>query len=117
MFLAEGVGSASSMEAFAGDEGFLVPGSRTVAVRPPAGYISLGGYRRMSDDAHLRPQGEGEQPLYDTAVPTPTHGERARTLAAAIRTGTLCTLAKEPAGYPYGSFVTFAMDGASPVFF
>jgi putative heme iron utilization protein len=36
---------------------------------------------------------------------------------AAIRTGTLCTIAKDPAGFPYGSFVTFAMDGPNPVFF
>jgi hypothetical protein len=50
----------------------------------------------MSNDAHLRPRGESEQPLYDTEVPTPTHGERARTLADAIRTGTLCTLATDP---------------------
>lgn len=71
----------------------------------------------MSNDAHLRPQGDGEEPLYDTDVPTPTHGERARTLAAAIPTGTLCTIAKEPAGAPYGSLVTFAMEGADPVFF
>lgn len=71
----------------------------------------------MSNDAHLRPSGDGEQPLYDTDVPTPTHGERARTLAAAIPTGTLCTIAKEPAGMPYGSLVTFAMEGPSPVFF
>jgi hypothetical protein len=71
----------------------------------------------MSKDAHLRPQGDGEQPLYDIDVPTPTHGERARTLAAAIRTGTLCTIATDPAGAPYGSLVTFAMDGPSPVFF
>jgi putative heme iron utilization protein len=71
----------------------------------------------MSNDAHLRPLGDGEQPLYDPDVPTPTHGERARTLAASIVTGTLCTIAKEPAGAPYGSLVTFAMDGPSPVFF
>jgi putative heme iron utilization protein len=71
----------------------------------------------MSTDAHLRPAGDGEEPLYDPDVPTPTHGERARTLAASTRTGTLCTIATEPAGAPYGSLVTFAMDGASPVFF
>ncbi len=71
----------------------------------------------MSNDAHLRPQGDGEQPLYDLDVPTPTHGERARTLAAAIPTGTLCTIATDPAGAPYGSLVTFAMDGPAPVFF
>ena len=32
-----------------------------------------------------------------------------------ISTGTLCTLALEPAGYPYGSFVTVAFDGGAPV--
>jgi putative heme iron utilization protein len=71
----------------------------------------------MSTDAHMRPRGDDEEPLYDPSVATPTHGERARTLAASIGTGTLCTLAKEPAGAPYGSLVTFAMEGASPVFF
>jgi len=71
----------------------------------------------MSNDAHLRPRGESEQPLYDTEGPTPTHGERARTLAESIRTGTLCTLATDLAGAPYGSLVTYAMDGPSPVFF
>lgn len=71
----------------------------------------------MTNDAHSRPAGEAEEPLYDPNVATPTHGERARTLVAGIRTGTLCTIAKEPAGYPYGSFITFAMDGPNPVFF
>ena len=71
----------------------------------------------MTNDAHSRPSGEIEELLYDESVPTPTHGERARTLVAAIRTGTLCTLAKDPAGFPYGSFVTFAMDGPNPIFF
>jgi putative heme iron utilization protein len=71
----------------------------------------------LSNDAHSRPSGEAEEPLYDPNVPTPTHGERARTMVAAIRTGTLCTIAKEPAGFPYGSFITFAMDGPDPVFF
>lgn len=33
-----------------------------------------------------------------------------------LRTGTLCTLARDPAGYPYGSFVTFATCGGDPVF-
>jgi len=71
----------------------------------------------VSTDAHSRPSGETEELLYDPNVPTPTHGERARTLVSSITTGTLCTIAREPAGFPYGSFVTFAMDGAAPVFF
>jgi len=70
----------------------------------------------MSIDAHARPSEEAPEPLYDITVPTPTHAERARTLVARIATGTLCTIAVEPAGYPYGSFVTVAFDGGNPVF-
>ena len=44
----------------------------------------------------------------------PTHAERARTLVSEANTGTLCTLTEE--GYPYGSYVTFALESADPVF-
>src|SRR5581483_1088039 len=67
-------------------------------------------------DAHSRPSGDAAEPLYDINVPTPTHAERARTLVAQISTGTLCTLALDPAGYPYGSFVTVAFEKENPVF-
>lgn len=70
----------------------------------------------MSNDAHARPQGTSEEPLYDVNVPTLTHAERARTMASPISTGTLCSIAREPAGYPHGSLVTFALDGGEPVF-
>jgi putative heme iron utilization protein len=70
----------------------------------------------MREDAHARPSGDVPEPLYDVNVPTPTHAERARTLAARLSTGTLCTLALEPAGYPYGSFVTVAFEQGDPVF-
>ena len=70
----------------------------------------------MREDAHARPSGDAAEPLYDPNVPTPTHAERARTLVARISTGTLCTLALEPEGYPYGSFVTVAFDDGDPVF-
>src|SRR5689334_3292278 len=69
----------------------------------------------MTIDAHARPSGDAPEPLYDVTVPTPTHAERARTLVAGISTGTLCTIAVEPAGYPYGSFVTVAFDEGDPV--
>ena len=42
----------------------------------------------------------------------PTHPERCRTLVAGARSATLCTVAREPFGYPYGSLVTVAFDGA-----
>src|ERR671918_1589625 len=67
-------------------------------------------------DAHSRRSGGGSEPLYDVNVPTPTHAERARTLVARISTGTLCTLALEPEGYPYGSFVTVAFESGDPIF-
>ena len=70
----------------------------------------------MSEDAHARPSGDASEPLYDVNIPTPTHAERARTLVAQIPTGTLCTLAIEPAGYPYGSFVTVAFENGNPIF-
>jgi putative heme iron utilization protein len=69
----------------------------------------------MSTDAHARTTREAPEPLYDVEIPTPTHAERARTLAAQVSTGTLCTLAIEPEGYPYGSFVTVAFDNGNPV--
>jgi hypothetical protein len=47
----------------------------------------------------------------------PTHAERCRTLAAMARSGTLCTIARDPAGFPYGSLVAVAMDGSGrPIF-
>ena len=64
----------------------------------------------MSEDAHSRPSGDAPAALYDVNIPTPTHAERARTLVAKISTGTLCTLALELEGYPYGPFVTVAFD-------
>ncbi len=70
----------------------------------------------MSQDAHARPTRDTPEPLYDVNVPAPTHAERARTLVAQVSTGTLCTLALEPAGYPYGSFVTVAFDNGNPIF-
>ncbi len=70
----------------------------------------------MTEGAHARPGGEPEGLLYDPDVPAPTHGERARTLTASQKTGTLCTMARDPEGYPYGSFVTFALDEGHAVF-
>jgi len=70
----------------------------------------------MTNDAHARPTGDAPAPLYDVNVPTPSHAERARTLVTRITTGTLCTLAAEPDGYPYGSFVTVGFDDGNPVF-
>src|SRR5688500_3385088 len=70
----------------------------------------------MSKDRHAQPAGRTAEPLYDVNIPTPTHAERARTLVARILTGTLRTLALEPEGYPYGSFVTVAFDNGNPIF-
>jgi heme iron utilization protein len=42
---------------------------------------------------------------------TPTPGERVRTLVSGATDGTLSTIAIDPAGYPFGSIVTYALDG------
>lgn len=39
-----------------------------------------------------------------------THAERCRTLVAEATNATLSTLARDPAGFPYGSLVAFAAD-------
>ena len=73
----------------------------------------------MGRGHHAPPSGtrrRRQELLYDPEVATPSHAERARTLVANQATGTLCTLTVEPEGYPYGSFVTFALDEGSPVF-
>lgn len=50
--------------------------------------------------------------------PEPSHAERCRTLVSAQSRGTLCTLAAEPEGYPYGSVASYALDDAgNPLFF
>ena len=72
--------------------------------------------KTMTEDAHARPTGAGPEPLYDVNVATPTHAERARTMAMQLSTGTLCTLALEPPGHPYGSLVTVGFEGGDPVF-
>jgi putative heme iron utilization protein len=69
----------------------------------------------MAND-HARPAGTPEPPAAPPAR-APTHAERCRTLAAEARSGTLCTVARDPQGYPYGSLVTVATDGAGrPLF-
>lgn len=51
-------------------------------------------------------------------APEPSHAERARTLVVGASRGTLCTLASDPAGYPFGSVATYALDDdGSPLFF
>src|SRR5690349_9583928 len=69
----------------------------------------------MTNDAHGRPSGTALSFTADD-VAAPSHAERARSLVAQQVTGTLCTIAVEPAGFPYGSFVTFALHQGEPVF-
>ncbi len=48
----------------------------------------------------------------------PSHAERCRTLVAGARRGALSTLAPDPAGYPFGSVVSFGLaDDGDPLFF
>jgi putative heme iron utilization protein len=43
---------------------------------------------------------------------TESHGAESRALCEAQRFGTLATLTREPAGYPFGSVVAYALDGS-----
>jgi len=42
--------------------------------------------------------------------PEPSHAERSRTLVNGSNRGALSTLAADPAGYPYGSVASYALD-------
>jgi putative heme iron utilization protein len=59
---------------------------------------------------HQRPAARPPEDATTATAPTPSHAERSRTLVAATRSATLCTLARDPEGYPYGSLVTLAID-------
>jgi len=66
-------------------------------------------------DQHQRPASPDERAAL--AVPAPTHAERCRTLVRQARSATLCTVARDPEGFPYGSLVTVATDSAGrPLF-
>src|SRR5271156_5249754 len=58
---------------------------------------------------HARPSVPREDPSRPPAR-EPSHAERCRTLVEEARSAALCTLAREPSGYPYGSLVTVAVD-------
>ena len=70
----------------------------------------------MRGHGHGSPRGRQQELLYDPEIPTPPHAEQALTLVAQSGSATLCTLSVEPEGFPYGSFVTFALHDNSPVF-
>ncbi len=61
----------------------------------------------MTEDPHSH----GGPPTYvQPGARTPTHAERTRTLVGACDSGTLSTSSVEPAGYPFGSVATYALD-------
>ncbi len=50
-------------------------------------------------------------------VPEPSHAERVRTLATLSSVGTLSTLSRKHAGFPFGSLMPYALDSAGrPLF-
>jgi putative heme iron utilization protein len=69
----------------------------------------------MTNDAHGRREGTALV-FTEPDVAAPSHAERARTLIADRKFGSLATLTTDPPGYPYASFTTFALDQGEPVF-
>jgi putative heme iron utilization protein len=62
--------------------------------------------------------GNGSDGVAVPPAPEPSHAERCRTLMASQRRGSLSTLTVDPAGYPYGSVASYALDEAGdPLFF
>jgi len=62
---------------------------------------------------HAGPSPAGDQP----AVPEPSFSERARTLLYLGRIGSLSTLSRKQAGFPFGSVMPYGLDGRGrPVF-
>lgn len=61
---------------------------------------------------HQVPTGDDSGADVAGAAPArePSHAERCRTLVASGARGSLSTLAADPAGYPYGSVVSYALD-------
>ena len=81
--------------------------------------MSKEGKKPDNRPRHAPPKGHdttNQELLYDPDVATSTHAEQARTLASKMSTATLCTLSVEPAGYPYGSFVTYVIHEGNPIF-
>jgi len=68
------------------------------------------GWRRRYEPLMNGNHGSGPQPASAREVRAPSHAERCRTLVACARSGTLSTIARDPAGFPYGSLVAFASD-------
>jgi heme iron utilization protein len=69
---------------------------------------------------HQLPESTGGAGVAPTAPPArePSHAERCRTLMQGERRGSLSTLAADPAGYPFGSVVSFGLaDDGDPLFF
>jgi len=69
---------------------------------------------------HQLPDSTGAAGPAPSAPPArePTHAERCRTLVSGERRGALSTLAADPAGYPFGSVVSFGLaDDGDPLFF
>jgi hypothetical protein len=75
----------------------------------------------MTNMAHtvsgsLRDRAEADTDLIAFAA-VPTHAERSRTIMHGATQGSLATLAKRPAGYPFGSIVMYALDDLGrPIF-
>ena len=66
-----------------------------------------------SSNKHAGTGAAGTQP----PIPEPSFAERARTLLHLGRVGSLSTLSRKRPGFPFGSLMPFALDGAGrPVF-
>jgi heme iron utilization protein len=94
------------------------PDTGRVGRRSGGGAVASWPMAERPTEHQTSTRGEGGPPPAGPPPPEPSHAERCRTLVAGATRGSLCTLAAEPAGYPYGSVASYALDdGGNPLFF
>ena len=71
-----------------------------------------------TNSRHDAPAADQPAIVVGAGIPRVSGADAARTIMAAGGTGTLATLAVDPAGFPFGSIVSYAVDNAGdPLFF
>lgn len=71
----------------------------------------------MSQSESPAPRQHAPSAPFSPQPPEPSHAERVRTLFSLISTGTLSTMSRRQAGFPFGSLMPFALDdGGRPLF-
>src|SRR4029077_5008565 len=100
----------------------VATGLRLQALDPPKrlriAFVKKRRWQAVMSSSSSSPRKHAGGPASDQpAVPEPSFAERARTLAYLGRIGSLSTLSRKQAGYPFGSVMPYGLDAAGrPIF-